>query len=551
MKTLPLIIFSLMMLLTACREATDPLLAQLNSEIALRDHYKAEKEKRVERLERELAAPSLPPEKRMFLYDDLFNEYLTYQVDSALSVVGRQRSFAREAGRKDWEHLSNIHEIMLLSSAGYFVDLERQLSELPADEMSPELKLEYFKAAESVFNHLADFLSDTGFAARYWAEGSRYQDSILSLLPPVSLEHHYRKGNRLWDINRPDSAIAELSRVITGVAPDQRLYAQVAYGLSCLYGFKGDKAKRREFLIRAAISDIKAQLKEGVALQELALFLRETGADKSLSNHYLTLSMEDAGFYGNKLRLLQSAYKYPAIVTQYESQLEEANHRHEMALAVIAILVAVLCGAICFLIVTLRRARREHARLVEADSERKAAFSRLASVNEQLAASNGHLREQTGLREKCIALFAEITAAYINKLNQFHLTVSHKIKAGLTDELLRQVSTQSKMSEAEARNFFTSFDAAFLRAFPDFVESVNRDLKPEFRFDLPDGASLNLDLRILALMRIGVTDSSRIATILNCSTQTIYNHRSRLRARALRQPGSWEVVAQARQGLGK
>lgn len=332
MKIKVLIFLAFVILLSACSAPADPMLDRLNMEISKRDSYKAEKENRIHRLEKQLSDHGLTDEKRMYIYEELYREYMTFQADSALNVVNRQYDFAVSTGYKEWEYLSGLHKIMLFASAGYFTELNNMLAALPVDEFSPQLKLEYYKCAEKAYNNMADFLNDDNLANEYWAKGSLYQDSVMMMLPAESPEYRYYKGNRMWNEPDVDNTILLFESLRESVGEDERLYAQTAYLLSCLYNRKADYEKQKDYLVRAAISDQKAQLKEGVALQELALFLRQNGGDKSLANHYLSLSMEDANFYGNKLRLLQTAYKYPKVVTAYEQQLVEANRRQKLSL---------------------------------------------------------------------------------------------------------------------------------------------------------------------------------------------------------------------------
>lgn len=533
MKIKVLIFLAFVILLSACSAPADPMLDRLNMEISKRDSYKAEKENRIHRLEKQLSDHGLTDEKRMYIYEELYREYMTFQADSALNVVNRQYDFAVSTGYKEWEYLSGLHKIMLFASAGYFTELNNMLAALPVDEFSPQLKLEYYKCAEKAYNNMADFLNDDNLANEYWAKGSLYQDSVMMMLPAESPEYRYYKGNRMWNEPDVDNTILLFESLRESVGEDERLYAQTAYLLSCLYNRKADYEKQKDYLVRAAISDQKAQLKEGVALQELALFLRQNGGDKSLANHYLSLSMEDANFYGNKLRLLQTAYKYPKVVTAYEQQLVEANRRQKLTLAVIAVLTFLLCGVIVVLIISIRKIHRERRQIEIAGEELKAANSEVKSVNRQLVEANSQLKYQTHLRETCIALFIELTAAYINKLNQLNLTVRMKIKGNQVAELLKLVSAPGRMSDSEAREFFMSFDSAFLTTFPNFVDDVNALLKPDKRFEKSDSKMLSLDLRILALIRLGVKDSAKIASLLNCSPQTIYNHRSQIKSRTL------------------
>lgn len=532
MKTAAFTFLTLFALLSSCTNKSDPLLEKLNEEISLRTYYKGEKEKRIANLKRQLSDYSVSDKKRMYIYEDLYKEYSTFQFDSALSVVNKQHELAVRTGENEWEHMSSLHKIMLYATAGYFTDLNAMMKALPIDKFTPQLKLEYYRTAEWANNRMADFLNDGNLSEEYLAKGSLYQDSVMQMLPADNDLYHYYKGSKMWNDADVDSIISEFELVLRNVKSDERLYAQATYSLSWLYNRKGDMEKQKEYLVLAAISDQRTQLKESMALQELALFLQQNGGDKSLSNHYLALAMEDANFYGNRLRLLQLAYKYPKIVTEYESQLVSAHKRQNITLMIIAFMMVVLCAVIAILVVTIRKMHKERHRIEIVRDELKASNIQVESVNRQLKDTNSQLREQTHLRENCTTLFMELTAAYINKFNMFNVRVSYMIKSNKITELLK-LTSHSRMSEAEASEFFMKFDAVFLSTFPDFIDNINVLLKPDQRFKMPDANILSLDLRILALIRLGVKDSANIATLLNCSPQTIYNHRSQIRAKAM------------------
>ena len=222
----------------------------------------------------------------------------------------------------------------------------------------------------------------------------------------------------------------------------------------------------------------------------------------------------------------------PAIVFDYGQQLATANDHLHISIAAMGVMAILLIIAVIALVVSIRRLHDRSRMIEDAHEELKAAHLMTEQTNQRLCDATASLSEQTHLRESCISLFMELTAAYINKLNSFQLNVQRKIKAHQTEDLLKHINP-ARMSEQDAREFFNNFDQTFLSAFPHFVDNINALLRPDCRFMLTDMRTLNLDLRILALMRLGVKDSIKIATLLNCSQQTIYNHRSTLKSYAL------------------
>lgn len=156
----------------------------------------------------------------------------------------------------------------------------------------------------------------------------------------------------------------------------------------------------------------------------------------------------------------------------------------------------------------------------------------IAVQNKQLAELNLRLMDTNKRRETYMSLFMDISALYIRKLDDYRKLVSRKVKAKQTDDLLKSINS-FKLAEEESAMFYIRFDKAFMELYPNFVQELNTLLKPEHHIVLPSPNELTTEVRIYALMRLGVTDSQEIATLLYYSTQTIYNYKSGMRAKAL------------------
>ena len=291
------------------------------------------------------------------------------------------------------------------------------------------------------------------------------------------------------------------------------------YGLAMVSERRGRREDYERYLMLAAISDQSCPLKENLALQQLALHIyRHHENETARANRYLNFALEDAAFYNNRLRLLEISRKFPDIALSYQQEYERQNSLQRWALFFISLLLLALLAAVVLIV---RQIRQVHA-------------AREASLrqNERLHTLNQALSETSLLRERYVTLFMDLCAAYIAKLRQFQTLVGRKVKAGQAEELLK-LTQVARLSENDAREFFQHFDASFLKLYPDFIEQFNRLLRDDARIEPRRGELLNTELRIFALLRMGITDSSKMATLLFLSPQTIYNHRSAVRAKAL------------------
>lgn len=295
------------------------------------------------------------------------------------------------------------------------------------------------------------------------------------------------------------------------LTPEQRRYASATCALAMVYEMQGRYDDFEHYIILAAISDNIIPLKENLAMQILAKYLSQQRNDNTLAQRYLIYSVEDAIYYNGRLRLTEIARKLPDIALGYQSQEEAQDKQEATAIAVVGLLTL---GLLCVAIYSMRQNR-----------DLKAQRRMRIALNEKLRATNNR-------REQYVSLFIELCAAYIDKYNRFQKTIERKIKAHQTDDLLQLVHT-SRMKDTDAKEFFMNFDRAFLDLYPQFVEEFNALLQPEHRIILKKDQLLNAELRIMAFLRLGIKDTTNIATMLMYSPQTIYNYRSSLKSRAI------------------
>lgn len=134
------------------------------------------------------------------------------------------------------------------------------------------------------------------------------------------------------------------------------------------------------------------------------------------------------------------------------------------------------------------------------------------------------LRDTNYIKEEYIGQVFKLCSSYICRMEEYRKKLNRKLKAGQLEDLKKMISSTSTMSD-EMKDFYEKFDSIILHLYPDFVEHFNSLLRPEEHIEVKSGR-LNTELRIHALIRMGVTDSEKIAEFLHCSLQTVYNNRS-------------------------
>ncbi len=506
----------LMYLAITCNAvAGDTVLHRLDDAIEHRHSFLQRKEHRLDSL-RILTNSQQDYKKQLDLYNKLYEEYLTFNFDSAMIYVDRAEHLTENSNDYNIKAQVSIHRALSLATSGHFSHAIDILKRIDSGKLSVQIKEEYYAACEWTYGVWAEYSDKRTIAPEFTRKSLVYLDSLVEVTDPATPEYAYRTAEMNLRARNYTEAEKNYLSAISRVAADSRLYAQAAYALALTYKGLGNKEKYKEWLVNAAISDQSVPLKENLALQQLAIYLKTEEGDLGRANEYLKLALEDAIFYNNRLRMLEIAEKIPNIANVYQDTIERQNSRLKIYLLIIILLM-------CFLGVTVIYVYRQSRKV----SKTKDAF---AELNEQLKRLNNQLSQTNKSREQYVSLFMDLCAAYIDKLNRFPTILKLKVKniGDLTSVADRYV----RPSEAETREMFFNFDTAFLRLYPDFITEFNTLLRPDTPILPKKGELLNTDLRIYALVRMGITDSNKIALLLFLSSQTIFNHRTQVRNRA-------------------
>lgn len=516
------IIFYILLFITltptyAAEKSTSELYQNLEEVLKKRPEYARQKEVRIDSIKQQLTH-ALSPEKKYQTYFSIFQEYYTYRSDSAFFYIEQAFNTANQIRNSYYINQCIIYKSLLLSTTGYFSQALDILNHIDRKKLQENLLPDYYEAYEWIYSVWSEYLNDDLYTPTYRQLEIKYTDSLLQVLPPNSAEYNYWKGEYLARTGKQEEAEKYYQEALKGLPQNTRLYACVTCGIAFTHLRRGELPEYEYYLILAAISDMVCPLKENLAMQELAMYIFKNKNDElERANRYLNVSMEDAMFYNDRLRMLEIARKFPSIVNSYQEQNEIKNTRMMWAFAFICILSIGLVISLIFIRKQVKQLRMR----------RKA----IAEMNQELRNLNQELLHTNSTREEYVSLFLDLCAAYIEKLSKYQELVRRKIKAKQTDDLLK-ISNSTKMPETDAKHFFLNFDTAFLTLYPNFVKEFNDLLRDGEKIELKRGEMLNTELRIFALIRMGVKDSSRIATLLFYSPQTIYNYRTAVKNKA-------------------
>ncbi|MBD8388074.1 DUF6377 domain-containing protein [Dysgonomonas sp. BGC7] len=508
---------------------TDSLLRVLDQEIGQRHVYMCIKNEKIDHLRKQFRIDTLLA-NRYKIYNDIFEEYCTYKYDSAIHYLLKSQEVAAKLKNVEFENEVKINFSKLLSTAGLINEALNNMQLIKRNELDSSLLLLYNEAMENIYYIAQSYSNDNIYAPQYRKEERAYIDSICNMLPKGSIIHSYYEGYRLFkegDLERAKMSLLELYR---SLEPDTRIYAIVNSNLATISRLEKNFEDYEKYLILAAISDQRCALKENTAMQRLAVFLFKHKPEELVRAYqYINYAMEDALFYNNRLRMIQIGQDMPVIIKAYQKKNEDSSQNLQKALIAISILLAIV-------IILLIYAYKQF-QIVKKDKKE------LSDLNEELNRLNNALLNANRIRGEAIILFVDLSSSYINKMDLFRETVKRKILAKQIDELY-EISNVSEPGQSMQVSFIQIFDNAFLRLYPSFVDEFNELLVDEGKIKLKEGELLNTELRIFALIKLGIRDSSKISSFLRYSPQTIYNYRNKVKNFSIVDRNSFESCVQ-------
>lgn len=519
------IVFAMLPCVSRAAEIDINLLKKLDSYLEKRAFYIERKENRIDSLKQIINKGSYS--RRMMAYENIFDEYYTYCYDSAFVYNQQQMNLATMMSDESAQKTCLMHKALLMAIGGFYSQAEDIMQEIDPQTLSLDLQYNYYNTLLWLYNYWSSYCSDEYLAPEFTSKRIVYLKKINEVLSSDTLNGNFDKANYYYMLGEEafltdvtgKSSISYYKNALKHSSPDQRVYACAAYGVARSYRLSGDSKQYVKYLVDAAISDIVCPLKENLALQELSLYIYNLNHDNcDIAAKYIAYSMEDAQFYNNRLRILEISKIMPIITEAYRGKIQHQKHNVEICLAVVCILSLAL-GIVLIVLFRYYRKLNQSRHNVHLQMEK------VMELNKKLESTN--VKRETYLR-----LFMDISAAYIEKLSEYRKLVSRKLKAGQADDLLKRMGSY-KLQAEDVATFNSRFDKAFMELYPNFVDEFNSLLTPENRIVLPTPTSLTPEIRIFALMRLGVTESRKIATLLSYSPQTVYNHKTAMRNKAI------------------
>lgn len=509
----------------------DSLLKELDLAIQNRQSYTDIKQARINSLKELLHKSGNSNEQTYNINLQLFKEYEAFVSDSALYYTEQNYDYAQTVKNNLWIDESKLHLSSALSSMAMYKDAIELLNSIDKAKLPEALLKHYYACYKYAYSEFGYYSGNTRYASEYEQTSKLYRDSLLTMLTPGTDAYLEIEEILLQEQGKMKESLDINTRRLAKLSTGTRIYAKTTHQRSEIYQREGNREAQKKYLILSAIADIQAAVKDNISLYKLSNLYYEDG-EIDRAYRYGKISMEDANFYNARLRKIQISLTQSMIEKNYQIKSEEQKDNLELFLTCISLLSLLLILAVGYIYKQMKSQARTRNELQHANVQLDELNKSLQQVNTRQQELNNQLSEANRIKEEYISLFLSLCSTYIDKLENYRKMVNRKVAAGQIDELFKATKS-AQSTDMELKEFYTRFDNTFLHLYPHFVEEFNTLLLPGEKIELKNGELLTTELRIFALIRLGITDSSRIAEFLRYSVNTIYTYRTKVKNKAI------------------
>jgi tetratricopeptide (TPR) repeat protein len=496
-------------------------LRTLDGVVANRQEYVDEKNERIAQLKRELK--DAVPSNRYTIYIKLYEEYKTFIYDSAFTYARKVQEEAYHAHDVSRIAFAKVKLGFVLVSSGMFKEALDSLHTVNRSVLADSQRVEFYALMARSYYDLMDFNRDRYFTELYTALGNRYIDSALQYCKTSAKAFHSLQAMK--HLRRQEYAVAttHLAKVLNrpGLTNAELAIAASTQGYIYLQTGKIDDAIL--MLIEASAADVRSSTKETLAILNLAELLYKKG-DVLRAYEYVKVAMDDANFYGARHRKIQVAAIFP-IIEGHKLSIVEHQRKLLITYAVVITLLSLITITSAVIIY------KQFSKLKQAEEHITKANTNLQEANALLQEVNHRLSEANKIKEEYIGYYFNINSEYLVKIQAFKEAIDTRLMTKKYDDIRYVVNNINLKKERE--ELYLSFDKIFLKLFPDFVTTFNSFFNEADRIVLKEGQLLNTELRIFALIRMGIHDTEKIAKILDYSINTIYNYKARIKSKSI------------------
>lgn len=491
------------------------------------------------------------------LYKEIFDLYSHFQTDSAQVYICKMQQLPAYKTDAVMQATLHVAQAEIMAVSALYAEALNELDKVPQSLISSEhadLRLYYYRVKRTLYGWMCTYYTKSSEQHKLLEEKTmNYRDSLLSVDAVKNMSRDIVMADKYNALRQPEKALKML-KPYSAQASEATPNPFVCFTLAHAYILSGNRKKAIYYLTLTAIADLRCATCEYQALPMLAQILFDHG-DVERAYTYLLCSMEDASYCKAGLRSIEASTIFPIIDKQYKQREKAQRERDHLLMYGLVGLLLMLIAMVVYLrkqMLKLRQMRQKQSlynkqlsaanqQMHEANEKLQAALQEVKRTNEELQNTYSQLRMTDKVKEEYIARYLNRCRMYLDQLAEFRSATLRLIKNRHFEELANQLKRDLN-AKAEQTQFYEDFDAAFLTLFPDFVASFNALLQPKHQLSVKKNGLLNTELRIYALIRLGIHDTTRIAHFLDYSTATVYNYRSKIRNKAICSPEEFESL---------
>lgn len=508
----------------------DSQFEEIDREIENVPLYESQKEARIENLKERIKNEKIP-EVRIELINWLIGEYESYISDSALYYINLNLENPLVANNKKSEIALKIKKADVAAHAGLFGEAAGILESLDRSDIDSTLLENYYSAYCDLYQYQSEYTNESEYAKNHEQLRELYIDSIGRVAPPSSISYVVNQAaSEARNGNFPKAEkmlLDNLEKYRSG----ERNYSILASILADTYKNKGDERNYRKYISESVLSDLRGAVKENMAMRALATECYEEG-DLERADRYLRQSFADANFYAARMRNAQSSRMLPVIGEAYNAHQKKMTLKLRLFVIFISILAFGFILISIFAFLQVKKVRAINKKTKEMLDEVSKLSESLREVNKQLSKTNEELEASNAIQGEYGVLFMEYCSLAISSLQQYQQSLKVAAAQGNIETLRKKIESANIENKTLAE-FYSRFDDAIMNLYPNFVEKFNGLLRPEEKIELKPKEVLNTELRVFALIKIGINDSEKIAKFLRCSLSTVYTYRSKTKKKAI------------------
>ena len=511
----------------------DSILQCIDEAISVSDQYGQKKKERIAYLKSRADQAETLSAKYELTYQ-LYAEYLPFVNDSAIYYLERCSDIALQMGDDSKAGGCLSLTALCCSNAGMYVESEAILKTINSEKLHGiDLGL-YYYASGHISGELAYYGKFENMRRQY-AETSANYFLLAQKYLPVG-HKYYNQCREMLAQGRKDyrQALAINNEWLHNVKPGSPEYALISFYRYLDYKALGDSIQMMYSLGESVLADIRNAVMDQGSMWEMANLLMANG-DVDRSYRYICFTSDCADRFGSRQRLSHISPLLTRIAKEYKAKEEKSGRSLRFTVIAISILSLMLLAVLAYvyrkrnqLAVTRDQLAKSNAQLQDSNAQLSSLNSQLSSLNSQLTILNSQLSEANSVKDMYVGRFLRLCSVYIDKLEDIRKKVIKRVKNRQYTELA-ELTRSVEFTSKETDELYATFDTAFLQLFPTFVDDFNALLNPESHILPPDNKSLNTAIRIFALIRLGITDSSKIAEFLHYSVNTIYNYRANVK----------------------